>query len=164
MGVVSHPGKYDTWFIPEEKLPKDRAARHHRAALISQSGAFMLHRSSQCPELAPAYMVSMGNQTDLTLGDMVKFPLSGWSMVEGSMTRYAMPCSQTIYQYFLFATVLFPRPLSISKAACMRTESELRLVSEMNMWALQLTLFLISSPTMFSGKRQEYSQKGKCRS
>ncbi|NOR22786.1 MAG: CoA-binding protein [Desulforhopalus sp.] len=73
MGVVSHPGKYDTWFIPEEKLPKDRTARHHRAALISQSGAFMLHRSSQCPELAPAYMVSMGNQTDLTLGDMVKY-------------------------------------------------------------------------------------------
>jgi acyl-CoA synthetase (NDP forming) len=33
----------------------------------------MLHRSSQCPEIAPAYMVSMGNQTDLTLGDMIKY-------------------------------------------------------------------------------------------
>lgn len=73
MGVVSHPGRYDTWFIPEEKLPKDREASHHRSALISQSGAFMLHRYSQCPELAPAYMVSMGNQTDLTLGDMIKY-------------------------------------------------------------------------------------------
>ena len=73
MGVVSHPGKYDTWFIPEEKLPKDRTASYHRSALVSQSGAFMLHRSSQCPELNPAYMVSMGNQTDLTLGDMVKY-------------------------------------------------------------------------------------------
>lgn len=73
MGVVSHPGKYDTWFIPEEKLPKDRTAAYHRSALVSQSGAFMLHRSSQCPELNPAYMVSMGNQTDLTLGDMVKY-------------------------------------------------------------------------------------------
>jgi acyl-CoA synthetase (NDP forming) len=73
MGVVSHPGRYDTWFIPDEKLPKDRQAPHHRSALISQSGAFMLHRYSQCPELAPAYMVSMGNQTDLTLGDMVKY-------------------------------------------------------------------------------------------
>lgn len=72
MGVVSHPGKYDTWFIPEEKLPKDRSQNYHRAALVSQSGAFMLHRSSQCPELKPAYMVSLGNQTDLTLGDMVK--------------------------------------------------------------------------------------------
>lgn len=73
MGVVSHPGKYDTWFIPEEKLPKNRELKPHRAALVSQSGAFMLHRSSQCPELSPAYLVSMGNQTDLTLGDMVKY-------------------------------------------------------------------------------------------
>ncbi len=73
MGVISHPGKYDTWFIPEEKLPKNREVEPHRAALVSQSGAFMLHRSSQCPELAPAYLVSMGNQTDLTLGDMVQY-------------------------------------------------------------------------------------------
>jgi acyl-CoA synthetase (NDP forming) len=71
MGVVSRPGRYDTWFIPEEKLPRDREAKYYRAALISQSGAFMLHRSSSCPELSPAYMVSMGNQTDLTLGDMI---------------------------------------------------------------------------------------------
>ncbi|MFW5489518.1 MAG: acetate--CoA ligase family protein [Desulfovibrio sp.] len=73
MGVVSHPGGYDTWFIPEEKFPKNRTARTHRSALVSQSGAFMLNRISQCPDLHPAYMVSMGNQTDLTLGDMVKY-------------------------------------------------------------------------------------------
>ena len=73
MGVISRPGGYDTWFIPEEKLPRDRDKPYRRAALISQSGAFMLHRSSQCPELTPAYMISMGNQTDLTLGDMVRY-------------------------------------------------------------------------------------------
>ena len=73
MGVVSGPGGYDTWFIPEEKLPKDRNRKYRRAALISQSGAFMLHRSNQCPELKPEYMISMGNQTDLTLGDMVQY-------------------------------------------------------------------------------------------
>ena len=73
MGVVSGPGGYDTWFIPEEKLPKDRTRKYRRAALISQSGAFMLHRSNQCPELKPGYMISMGNQTDLTLGDMVQY-------------------------------------------------------------------------------------------
>ncbi|WP_319583404.1 acetate--CoA ligase family protein [uncultured Pseudodesulfovibrio sp.] len=71
MGVVSRPGNYDTWFIPEEKLPALAPGDHHRAAFISQSGAFMLTRLSQCPFLNPAYMVSMGNQTDLTLGDMV---------------------------------------------------------------------------------------------
>jgi acyl-CoA synthetase (NDP forming) len=73
MGVISRPGGYDTWFIPEEKLPRDRGKPYRRAALVSQSGAFMLHRSSQCPELVPAYMISMGNQTDLTLGDMVSY-------------------------------------------------------------------------------------------
>lgn len=73
MGVISRPGRYDTWFIPEEKLPRDRDKPYRRAALVSQSGAFMLHRSSQCPELVPAYMISMGNQTDLTLGDMVRY-------------------------------------------------------------------------------------------
>jgi len=73
MGVISKPGQYDTWFIPEEKLPKVRSHKANRAALISQSGAFMLHRSHQCPELRPAYMISMGNQTDLTLGDMVHY-------------------------------------------------------------------------------------------
>lgn len=73
MGVVSRPGKYDTWFIPQEKLPRNREARVQRAALISQSGAFMLHRIHQSPELHPAYLISMGNQTDLTLGDMVAY-------------------------------------------------------------------------------------------
>nr|WP_319495383.1 acetate--CoA ligase family protein [uncultured Desulfobacter sp.] len=75
MGVISLPGSFDTWFIPEEKLPKQRSGNRKfcRAALISQSGAFMLHRSNQCPQLAPAYMISMGNQTDLTLGDMMTY-------------------------------------------------------------------------------------------
>ncbi len=72
MGIVSRPGKYDTWFIPREKFPPQTETKIQRAALISQSGAFMLHRSNQSPELNPAYMISMGNQTDLTLGDMVQ--------------------------------------------------------------------------------------------
>ena len=73
MGVVSRPGSYDTWFIPEEKLPEFPEGGPHRAALISQSGAFMLTRLSQCPILDPAYMISMGNQTDLSLGDLVSY-------------------------------------------------------------------------------------------
>ncbi len=73
MGVVSRPGGYDTWFIPEDKLPKTEVKQYHRAAIVSQSGAFMLNRISQCPELCPAYMISMGNQTDLTLGDMLHY-------------------------------------------------------------------------------------------
>lgn len=73
MGVISRPGTYDTWFIPQEKLNRNKKARVQRAAFISQSGAFMLHRIHQSPELHPAYLISMGNQTDLTLGDMVAY-------------------------------------------------------------------------------------------
>ncbi|MEE4111995.1 MAG: CoA-binding protein, partial [Desulfobacteraceae bacterium] len=73
LGVISHPGKYDTLFIPEVKLPKERGDRQRRAAFISQSGAFMITRLSKRPELDPAYMVSVGNQNDLTLGDMLKY-------------------------------------------------------------------------------------------
>ncbi|THB74477.1 MAG: CoA-binding protein [Desulfobulbaceae bacterium] len=71
MGVISKPGHYDTWFIPDEKLAKERNDLYHRSALISQSGAFMLHRTHQNPDLRPAYLISMGNQTDLSLGDML---------------------------------------------------------------------------------------------
>ncbi|MBW2368343.1 MAG: acetate--CoA ligase family protein [Deltaproteobacteria bacterium] len=71
LGVISHPGRYDTLFIPEEKLPKQRGDYRRSAAFISQSGAFMITRVSRKPRLDPAYMVSIGNQTDLTLGDML---------------------------------------------------------------------------------------------
>ncbi len=73
LGVISHPGKYDTLFIPEAKLPKQRGARKRTAAFISQSGAFMITRLSKRPEIDPAYMISVGNQNDLTLGDMLHY-------------------------------------------------------------------------------------------
>jgi len=73
MGVISHPGKYDTWFIPESKFPKSHGKPYNNTALISQSGAFMLSRLAQSPELEPAYMLSMGNQNDLTLGDVTQY-------------------------------------------------------------------------------------------
>jgi acyl-CoA synthetase (NDP forming) len=40
---------------------------------VSQSGAFMITRLSKRPELDPAYMISVGNQNDLTLGDMLHY-------------------------------------------------------------------------------------------
>lgn len=73
LGVVSHPGRYDTLFIPEEKLPKQRGAHRRTAAFISQSGAFMITRVSRKPSLDPAYLISIGNQTDLTLGDILTY-------------------------------------------------------------------------------------------
>ena len=73
LGVVSHPGHYDTLFIPEAKLPKQRGQHRRNAAFVSQSGAFMITRLSKLPELDPAYLISVGNQNDLTLGDILAY-------------------------------------------------------------------------------------------
>ena len=73
LGVVSHPGAYDSWFIPLERLPKPKKKEVRNAVMISQSGAFMITRLSQNPWLDPAYMLAIGNQTDLTHGDMLSY-------------------------------------------------------------------------------------------
>ncbi len=73
MGVVSHPGKFDTIFIPKEKLPESNTSSKQNAAFISQSGAFIITRTSKYPFLDPAYLISIGNQNDLTVGDLVSY-------------------------------------------------------------------------------------------
>lgn len=73
LGVVSHPGKYDSWFIPLERLPKPAKKPERRAVMLSQSGAFMITRLSQNPWLDPRYMIAVGNQTDLTHGDLLSY-------------------------------------------------------------------------------------------
>ncbi len=73
LGVVSHPGAYDSWFIPLERLPKPQKKPQRNSVMISQSGAFMITRLSQNPWLDPAYMLAIGNQTDLTHGDMLSY-------------------------------------------------------------------------------------------
>jgi acyl-CoA synthetase (NDP forming) len=71
LGVVSHPGSYDSWFIPLERLPKPKKKSERTAVMLSQSGAFMISRLSHNPWLDPRYMLAMGNQTDLTHGDLL---------------------------------------------------------------------------------------------
>ena len=73
LGVVSHPGSYDSWFIPLERLPKPAKKPARNSVMLSQSGAFMITRLSQNPWLDPRYMLAVGNQTDLTHGDMLGF-------------------------------------------------------------------------------------------
>lgn len=73
LGVVSHPGGYDSWFIPRERLPKPQKKQRRNSALISQSGAFMITRISKNPWLDPAYMTALGNQSDITHGDMISY-------------------------------------------------------------------------------------------
>ncbi len=73
LGVVSHPGRYDSWFIPLERLPKPQKKPVRNAVMLSQSGAFMITRLSRNPWLDPNYMLALGNQTDLTHGDMLSY-------------------------------------------------------------------------------------------
>ena len=73
LGVVSHPGSYDSWFIPLERLPKPQKKPERNSVLLSQSGAFMITRISQNPWLDPRYMLAVGNQIDLTHGDLLGY-------------------------------------------------------------------------------------------
>ena len=73
LGIISHPGNYDSWFIPEERLPRTQKKAQRSSAFISQSGAFLVTRLSKNAWLDPAYMVAVGNQNDITHGDMVEY-------------------------------------------------------------------------------------------
>lgn len=72
LGVLSHPGMYDALFIPEDKLPKIRGSHIRNTAFISQSGAYMITRMSKLSFMDPAYALSIGNQMDLTAGDIMR--------------------------------------------------------------------------------------------
>jgi len=73
LGILSHPGRYDSLFVPDAKLPINRGKHPRNSALISQSGAYMITRMSKLSFMDPAYAVSLGNQTDLTAGDILNF-------------------------------------------------------------------------------------------
>ncbi len=73
LGVLSHPGRYDSLFIPEPKLPRIKGSHRRKSALVSQSGAYMITRMSKLSFLDPAYAISIGNQMDLTAGDFLRY-------------------------------------------------------------------------------------------
>jgi len=72
LGIRSVPGRYDTTFIPEYKLGL-RTDAVAPVALIAQSGAFAVARWSKLAGATPRYLVSVGNQTDLTVGDYMTY-------------------------------------------------------------------------------------------
>lgn len=72
LGVRSVPGRYDTMFIPKYKLPWPTGSPGP-VAIISQSGALAVAQSSKLARLNPRYVVSVGNQTDLTVGDYLTY-------------------------------------------------------------------------------------------
>ena len=73
LGVISRPGRYDTMFIPDCKLPKSTGEDPSGLCFISQSGAFIISTLSDEPWLNPTYALSIGNQIDLTAGDLLAY-------------------------------------------------------------------------------------------
>lgn len=68
LGIRSRPGHIDTMFIPETKLPHP-AGPPAPLAIVAQSGAFAISRLSRLEALDPVFTITVGNQTDLTIGD-----------------------------------------------------------------------------------------------
>ncbi|MCB8932690.1 MAG: indolepyruvate oxidoreductase subunit beta [Fimbriimonadaceae bacterium] len=71
MGLRSRPGKVDAFFLPEDKLPRSREGEGRPLALLSQSGAFIAARLSSLHYLEPRVSVSIGNQADVTVSDLL---------------------------------------------------------------------------------------------
>ena len=69
LGIRSRPGRYDTLFIPAWKLPA--GSRPAPVALITGSGAFAITRLARMAPLDPRYVITIGNQMDLTAGDFL---------------------------------------------------------------------------------------------
>lgn len=68
LGIRSVPGRVNSLFLPEWKAPFP-AGKVSPLAVVSQSGAFLAAKSSALADLNPKYLVSIGNQIDLTIAD-----------------------------------------------------------------------------------------------
>lgn len=72
LGIKSIPGKYDTMFIPQYKIGPHRLEADP-VAFISQSGALAISRANKLEQVNFRYSISVGNQSDLTIGDYFHF-------------------------------------------------------------------------------------------
>jgi len=72
MGIISQPGKVDTFFVPQAKLPPTPGIRSN-VVYLGQSGAIIVTLLSRLTTIKPLYAISTGNQIDLTLGDYIQF-------------------------------------------------------------------------------------------
>ncbi len=72
LGIRSRPGRYDTLFIPEFKMPPAQGPVSP-VAVISQSGAFGIARASRLGGINPRYVITVGNQMDVTVGDYLSY-------------------------------------------------------------------------------------------
>jgi acyl-CoA synthetase (NDP forming) len=80
LGIRSVPGRYNTLFIPDYKLPFARGAESP-LAFVAGSGAFAVAKASKFGTMNPRYILTIGNQMDLTAADYLEF-LEGDPAVE----------------------------------------------------------------------------------
>ena len=93
LGIISQPGRYNTFFIPPHKLPfempesRSAAARAttgdsgtsregpgRALASVSQSGAYLVSQISNLAGVVqPRYAISFGNQMDVTVSDYLAY-------------------------------------------------------------------------------------------
>ena len=71
LGIRSLPGNYNTLFIPPNRLPRG-GPQETPLALLSQSGALAVALMSKLNRFNPRYVISIGNQFDLTLGQYIE--------------------------------------------------------------------------------------------
>ncbi len=72
LGIRSRPGRYDTLFIPAAKLAGP-SGPPDPVAILAQSGGFAISRLSRLRGIEPRYVVTVGNQMDLTIGDYLDY-------------------------------------------------------------------------------------------
>jgi acyl-CoA synthetase (NDP forming) len=73
LGIISGPGRYNTFFIPPHKLPV-REGPGRGVASVSQSGAYLVSQISNLDRVVqPRYAISFGNQMDVTVSDYLGY-------------------------------------------------------------------------------------------
>ncbi len=72
LGIQSHPGRYDTMFLPDYKLGTAGGAPSP-LAIVAQSGAFAASRMTRLAAIRPRYCITVGNQMDLTIADYLAY-------------------------------------------------------------------------------------------
>jgi acyl-CoA synthetase (NDP forming) len=73
MGIISGPGGYNTFFLPGYKFQLEGKFGGH-SAVISQSGAWLVTLiNTQTSFLRPRYMITVGNQIDVTIQDHLEY-------------------------------------------------------------------------------------------
>jgi acyl-CoA synthetase (NDP forming) len=73
LGIISAPGRYNTFFIPPHKLPV-REGPGRGLASVSQSGAYLVSQVSNLDRVVQLrYAISFGNQMDVTVSDYLAY-------------------------------------------------------------------------------------------